>query len=98
MKSLSFIYYLGIIACGIQGSKKSCQQYKELCLPASFLAAMGGGMIRDLLILFVFPAAFTVSCILDDAVAICAGLIYLFYLNWVLVSMVVAIHKLTWLR
>ncbi len=81
MKSLSFIYYLGIIACGIQGSKKSCQQYKELCLPASFLAAMGGGMIRDLLILFVFPAAFTVSCILDDAVAICAGLIYLFYLK-----------------
>lgn len=81
MKSLSIIYYLGIVACGIQGSKKSCQQHKELCLPASFLAAMGGGIIRDLLILYVFPAAFTISCISDDTVAMCAGLIYLLCLK-----------------
>ena len=81
MKLLSLIYYLGIFACGIQGSKKSCQQHTEFCLSASFLAAMGGGMIRDLLILFVFPAAFTIGCILDDAIALCAGLMYLFYLQ-----------------
>lgn len=76
MELLSIIYYLGIIACGIQGSKKSCQQYEIFCLPASFLAAMGGGMIRDLLILFVFPAAFTISCMPDVIMALCAGIIY----------------------
>ena len=76
MKLLSIIYYLGIIACGIQGSKKSCQQHKVFCLPATLLAAMGGGMIRDLLILFVFPAAFTISCMPDVMIALCAGIIY----------------------
>ena len=81
MKLLSIIYYLGIITCGIQGSKKSCQQHKGFCLPASFLAAMGGGMIRDLFILFVSPAAFTISCIPDDMIAICAGIIYRSFLQ-----------------
>ena len=76
MKLLSVIYYLGIIACGIQGSKKSCYQHKWFCLPTSFLAAMGGGIIRDLFILFVFPAAFTMSCMPDVTIALCAGLIY----------------------
>lgn len=79
MKTLSIIYYFGIIACGIQGSKKSCQQYKRFCLPASFLAAMGGGIFRDLFILYVFPAAFTYKCVIDNIIALCAGITYYSY-------------------
>lgn len=72
MKLLSAIYYFGIMACGIQGSKKA-QRHAFLCCPASFLAALGGGMLRDLFILFVFPAALTKDSIPDIIFALCAG-------------------------
>ena len=76
MNLVSIIYYFGIAACGIQGSEKSRQQHNLFCLPASFLAALGGGMFRDLFILFVFPVAFTKDCILDITIALCAGIFY----------------------
>ena len=76
MNSLSAIYYFGLIACGIQGSEKSCQQNDIFCLPASFLAALGGGILRDLFILAVYPVAFTKACILDISVALIAGALH----------------------
>lgn len=76
MNLLSLIYYLGIIACGIQGSQKSCQLHKGFCLPVSFLTAMGGGIIRDLFLLSVFPVAFTAGCISDAMIALCAGIFH----------------------
>ena len=81
MKLLSVIYYIGIISCGIQGSKKSCQQDNMFCLYLSFLTSMGGGLIRDLFILFVFPSAFTTNCIPDIMLALCAGITYRIFLQ-----------------
>ena len=81
MKLLSIIYYLGIFVCGIQGSQKSCNHHKFLCFPASFLSALGGGLLRDLFILFVFPVAFTKICLPEVTIAICAGFLYRKYLQ-----------------
>ncbi len=81
MYLLSIIYYFGIVACGIQGSQKSSQLHKIFCPPISFFAAMGGGIIRDLFLLYVFPAAFTTGCILDVMIALCAGIVYRFLLQ-----------------
>lgn len=76
MNVLSAIYYLGIIACGMQGSEKSQQQHMNFSLSASFVSALGGGMFRDLVILFVFPIALTKKCIPDVTIALCAGILY----------------------
>lgn len=73
---LKMAYYFAIVACGMMGAKKSFQKSEFLYLPASFLAALGGGMFRDLLVLHVFPAAFTTDCIPDITVALCSGIAY----------------------
>lgn len=77
MTILEFIYYLGIASCGIQGSKKLYQQFSFFfCLPAVFLSSHGGGLIRDLFILRVYPAAFAYKCLPDILVALCSGVLY----------------------
>lgn len=73
MKLLSIIYYLGILACSIQGSQKTYKHHMLLCFPASFLASLGGGLCRDLFILLVFPVAFTKSSLPEIAIAICSS-------------------------
>lgn len=74
---LSIIYILGMASCGISGSKKSYQLHGFFfCVPAVFFASHGGGLIRDLFILRVFPAAFSHECLPDILVALCSGVLY----------------------
>ena len=73
---LLFVYYIGIAACGIQGAEKSKFQSPERILIASFLAAFGGGLIRDILLLNTHPVVFTLNCIPDISIALLSGYLY----------------------
>lgn len=73
------IYFAGIAACGIQGAQKAKSNIAHLPHPTivEFCSAFGGGLIRDIFLLNVYPAAFTVGCIPDIITALVAGTIYL---------------------
>lgn len=78
MSVFSFIYFIGIASCGIQGAEKAKQKNrcKGHLLISSYFAALGGGLVRDILLLHVFPVAFTFVCIPDSSTAIISALIY----------------------
>lgn len=75
---LNLVYYLGILACGIQGSKKAIEQHYNILhiIICALLASFAGGFIRDILVLNTYPAAFELDSIPDILLAMCSILVY----------------------
>ena len=78
MALLTCIYYAGISSCGIQGAEKAYPSYPFTIstIVYAFFSAFGGGIIRDTLLLNVYPAAFTFECLPDILVAFYSALFY----------------------
>lgn len=86
---LNVIYFAGIASCGIQGAEKAMRikfgmVRRFIC---AFLSAFAGGLIRDIIILHVYPAALTATCIPDIITALIAAFIYMHkpkskYIQW----------------
>ena len=79
MAIFMFIYYVGIFSCGMQGvSKALLRSYNPTITTISILlTSFGGGLIRDLCLLRVFPAFFMPDCFPDIMVAMTAGILFL---------------------
>lgn len=74
----TFFYLLGIASCGIQGAGKA--PYKPLATQAlilPFFSGFGGGLIRDLVLLCVFPAVFSEGSLGDLVTVFFAGFLLL---------------------
>lgn len=73
-----FVYFMGIASCGMQGAEKMsrCSGQMSSILFSAGLNSFGGGFIRDVFLLSVFPAVFTPDCVPDIAVAMVAALVY----------------------
>ena len=79
MLVFTLIYFAGIASCGIQGAQKTnCNiPYMTHPMMLEFFSAFGGGLIRDLFFLNVYPVAFTMECVPDITIALAAGTMYL---------------------
>lgn len=79
MTVFMYLYFVGIASCGIQGAEKATQfsGRASSIMCSSGLNSFGGGLIRDVFLLSVFPAVFTLECTPDIAVAMVAALVYL---------------------
>ena len=79
MTVYTFIYFLGIAACGMQGAEKMVQfsNRRSSVMFSAGLNSFGGGFIRDVFLLSVFPVVFTPGCTPDIAVAMVAAMVYL---------------------
>lgn len=75
---LNLVYYLGILACGIQGSRKAIEQHYNILhiIVCALLASFAGGFIRDTLILNTHPAVLELDSMLDILLAMCSALVY----------------------
>lgn len=79
MLILTAIYYAGIASCGIQGAEKLTHHLQRNSIArmiCAFLSGFAGGLIRDVIILHVYPAAFTVGCLPDIITALFAAKLY----------------------
>lgn len=78
MSFYTFVYFLGIASCGMQGAEKIMKPYKWTTpyLLCAGINSFGGGFIRDVFLLSVFPAVFTSECVPDIMVAVIAALVY----------------------
>lgn len=79
MTVYTFIYFLGIASCGMQGAEKMIRQSSRtsLVMLCAGMNSFGGGFIRDVFLLFVFPVVFTRECVPDITVSMVAVLFYL---------------------
>lgn len=79
MLAFMLVYFAGIASCGIQGAKKTNDnaQYTPHPITLELCSAFGGGLIRDLFILRVYPTVFTMECLPDIMVALTFGTMYL---------------------
>lgn len=79
---LKLIYYLGLASCGMQGIQKNYNKHsnaliQHLCdFISSFLAAFGGGLLRDGVMLHTYPAVFTKDGFQDVLIALSSALFY----------------------
>lgn len=73
------IYFAGIASCGVQGAKKGNYQsgHGLAIIFSAVLASFGGGLIRDVGVLHVYPVLLTPECRPDIAVAVIASFMYL---------------------
>lgn len=73
------VYYIGIASCAAQGAEKG--KYDNSIPMLRYIAnAFGGGFIRDVIILGVYPWLFTSSAFLDIILVVIIGLLYTNYL------------------
>lgn len=79
MTVYTFVYYLGIASCGMQGAEKMTRRSERISLImlCAGMNSFGGGFIRDIFPLSVFPVVFTPECIPDIMVAMVAAMVYL---------------------
>ena len=80
MKTIfTFIYFLGLLSCATQGVRKAADNYfcTQLCYVSAFLSSFAGGMIRDIMILHVYPVVFTSACLPDITTVIIAAFLYI---------------------
>lgn len=79
MTVYTFVYFLGIASCGMQGAEKMTRQSgrTSLSMLCAGLNSFGGGFIRDVFLLSVFPVVLTPECLPDITVAMVAALLYL---------------------
>lgn len=67
-KLILTVYYLGIAECGISNAKAIENELRTpsfwlMAACTAFLSGLGGGMVRDLLLLKTYPVAFTMECV-----------------------------------
>lgn len=79
MKAFMFVYFMGIASCGMQGAEKTIKRHARTSsvMLSAGLNSFGGGFIRDVFLLSVFPVVLTPECVPDIAVAMVAALVYL---------------------
>lgn len=79
MTIFTLVYFLGIASCGMQGAEKMIQTSVRTgtVMFSVGLNSFGGGFIRDMFLLSVFPVVFTPECLPDITVAMVAALVYL---------------------
>lgn len=68
MKTIfTLIYFLGLLSCTAQGIRKAADMCycTLLCCVAAFLSSFAGGLIRDIMLLHIYPVIFTSDCIPD---------------------------------
>ena len=94
MTIFMLIYFAGIMSCGMQGAEKMIQTSKriDLNMCSALLNSFGGGFLRDVFLLSVFPVVFTPECVPDIVVAIIAATVYLKIQQYYLVY-----STLTWI-
>lgn len=82
-KFLSLVYYLGIASCCLQGLRKaeSLRKSTVLFTLCEVLTSLGGGLLRDVFILNVYPFAFSLESIPEYSIAIVSIILYLFSRN-----------------
>ena len=80
---LTLIYYLGLLSCSIQGVRKATDKCvcTQSCFVSAFLSSFAGGLIRDIIILHVYPAVFTTDCFLDITVVFATAFIYMRFIH-----------------
>lgn len=72
------VYYIGIASCAAQGAEKG--KYDNNIPMLRYIAnAFGGGFIRDVIILGVYPWLFTSSAFPDITLVVIIGLLYTNY-------------------
>lgn len=75
---ISLIYYVGIASCAAQGAEKGKYEYSIPVL--HYIAnAFGGGFIRDVIFLGMYPWLFTSSALPDLALVVIIGFLYTYY-------------------
>lgn len=75
---ISIIYYVGIASCAVQGAEKG--KYERRIPILYYIAnAFGGGVIRDVIFLGVYPWLFTPSAFPDITLVIIIGFLYTYY-------------------
>lgn len=75
---IKMIYYAGIASCAAQGAEKG--KYKERFSVMYYIAnAFGGGFMRDVIFLEVYPWMFTLSALPDIALVVFIGSLYTYY-------------------
>lgn len=76
---ISFVYYIGIFSCAMQGAEKGKYDH---CPPIHryILNCFGGGLMRDC-ILVIYPWLFTKEALTDLIFAILVGCIYSFFIH-----------------
>lgn len=73
MKTIfTLIYFLGLLSCTAQGIYKAADKCScaQSCYASAFLSSFAGGLIRDIMILHVYPVIFTSDCIPDIMVVV----------------------------
>lgn len=72
---ISLIYYAGIISCAAQGAEKGKFE-NYIPVPHYIANAFGGGFVRDVIILGVYPWILTSSALTDLILVIIMGSLY----------------------
>ncbi len=69
---LTLIYFLGLVSCSVQGVRKIINKRVRtyFCYISAVLTSFAGGMIRDVIILHIYPVVFTTDCLPDTSVVI----------------------------
>ncbi len=66
------IYYIGILACALQGAEKAAAKAKFFVFAIVYISSMGGGLLRDLVVFRTTPVAFTLECIPEAILCVLA--------------------------
>lgn len=75
MLLLSLIYYLGMASCGVQGAEKSKGNI-ECVICSAFFSSFGGGLVRDIILLKIWPAVFKYESLPDVITALFSAMLY----------------------
>lgn len=73
------IYYGSVLSGGIEGASKGIEKRLSTVriFICAFLSAFGGGITRDIFILYTYPVAFTVKCMPEIIIVFVSTLLYL---------------------
>lgn len=75
---ISLIYYVGICSCAAQGAEKGTHD-SNIPVLRYIANAFGGGFIRDIVFLGVYPWLFTLSALPDIILVLITGFLYTYY-------------------
>lgn len=72
------IYYIGIASCAAQGAEKGKDE-NNIPVLRYILNAFGGGLVRDVIFLRVYPWLLTLSALPDLVLVVFIGFLYTYY-------------------
>lgn len=77
MNMTQVLYLMGLSVCGMQGAEKVHSRRKYLLrMLSAYLNGLGGGLMRDVFLLHMYPYALSRDCIVDVLVLIICGVIH----------------------